>query len=55
MRLLGVDTTSTHLTMFNKWSLEAQPAKGVGTWSLSDRKSSPTPRSPRTTLLNTLA
>lgn len=55
MRLLGVETTSTHLTAFNQWSLEAQPAKGVGAWSLSDSKSSPTPRSPRKTLLNTLA
>lgn len=55
MRLLGVVTTSTHLTVFSKWSLEAEPAKGVGMWSLSDRKSSPTPRSPRKTILNTLA
>lgn len=52
-QLVRADTTSTWVTMLEGWR-HGQP-KGRGDMGLSVGKSSPTPRSPKKTLLNTLA
>ena len=53
--LVRADTTSMQMAVPSSWRLGAWPAKGMWRWGLSAGKSSPTPRSPRATLLNTLA
>lgn len=53
--LVREEATSTWADVPGAWGPGTRPAKGVRRWGLSAGKSSPTPRSPRTTLLNILA
>lgn len=53
--LVRADPASTQAAMPGARGLETWPVEGMWGWGLGAGKSSPTPRSPRTTLLNALA